>query len=42
MWEISPTWLTWIEQGRTKSVSVGTIARVAGALLLSKAERSYL
>ena len=39
---ISPTWLTWIEQGRTESVSTGTIARIAGALRLSKAERSYL
>lgn len=39
---ISPTWLTWIEQGRTESVSTSTISRIAGALLLSKAERAYL
>jgi len=39
---ISPTWLTWIEQGRTESVSTGTIARIAAAVHLSKAERSYL
>jgi len=39
---ISPTWLTWIEQGRTEGVSPGTIERIAGALLLSRAERGYL
>ena len=39
---ISPTWLTWIEQGRTESVSAGTIARLAAALMLSRPERSYL
>jgi transcriptional regulator with XRE-family HTH domain len=39
---ISSTWLTWIEQGRTAGISVETIGRIAKALLLSKAERSYL
>jgi transcriptional regulator with XRE-family HTH domain len=39
---ISPTWLTWIEQGRTESVSSETIARIAAALRLSRAERAYL
>ena len=39
---ISPTWLTWIEQGRTEGVSPGAIERIAGALLLSRAERGYL
>jgi transcriptional regulator with XRE-family HTH domain len=39
---ISPTWLTWIEQGRTDSVSAGAISRIAGALFLSRAERDYL
>ena len=39
---ISPTWLTWIEQGRTESVSAGTVTRIARALLLSRAERSYI
>jgi len=39
---ISPTWLTWIEQGRTQSVSAATLARLADALLLSRAERDYL
>ena len=39
---ISPTWLTWIEQGRTDSVSTNAISRIAEALHLSKAERDYL
>lgn len=39
---ISPTWLTWIEQGRTQSVSAATLSRLADALLLSRAERDYL
>lgn len=38
---ISPTWLTWIEQGRTEGVSARTIERIADALLLSRAERGY-
>jgi transcriptional regulator with XRE-family HTH domain len=39
---ISPTWLTWIEQGRTEGISASAIERIAGALLLSRAERKYL
>lgn len=39
---ISPTWLTWIEQGRTTSVSVPTLAALASGLKLSRAERQYL
>jgi len=39
---ISPTWLTWIEQGRTESTSAATLARISHALLLSRAEREYL
>lgn len=39
---ISPTWFTWIEQGRTASVSVPTIAAIARGLRLSRAERAYL
>jgi transcriptional regulator with XRE-family HTH domain len=39
---ISPTWLTWIEQGRTESTSAATLSRIARALLLSRAEREYL
>lgn len=39
---VSPTWYAWIEQGRDISVSVAALARVAGALRLSPAERGYL
>jgi transcriptional regulator with XRE-family HTH domain len=39
---ISPTWFTWIEQGRTGSVSVATLAAIARGLRLSAAERRYL
>lgn len=39
---ISPTWLAWIEQGRTTAVSVPTLAAIARGLQLSRAERQYL
>jgi transcriptional regulator with XRE-family HTH domain len=39
---ISPTWFTWIEQGRTTSISVPTLAAIARGLKLSRAERTYL
>ncbi len=39
---ISPTWYTWIEQGRTKAISVGTLGAIAHGLRLSPAERAYL
>lgn len=39
---ISPTWYTWIEQGRTQAVSTDTLNAIAGGLHLSQAERSYL
>jgi transcriptional regulator with XRE-family HTH domain len=39
---ISPTWLTWIEQGRALAVSPGTLARIATVLKLKQAEREYL
>ncbi len=39
---ISPTWFTWIEQGRTSAVSVPTLAAIARGLHLSRAERAYL
>lgn len=39
---VSPTWFTWIEQGRTTSVSVPTLAAIARGLRMSRAERSYL
>ncbi len=40
--EISPTWYTWIEQGRTTAISVAALARLASGLGLSVAERAYL
>ena len=39
---ISTTWLTWIEQGRTVSMSASTVSRLADSLRLSNAERAYL
>ncbi|MBV8667013.1 MAG: helix-turn-helix domain-containing protein [Burkholderiaceae bacterium] len=40
--EVSPTWLTWLEQGRPVSASGKMLARLAEALRLSTAERAYL
>jgi transcriptional regulator with XRE-family HTH domain len=39
---LSTTWYTWIEQGRDVAVSPAALARLAGALHLSRAERAYL
>jgi transcriptional regulator with XRE-family HTH domain len=39
---VSPTWYTWIEQGRPVSASPDALARIAGALRLTRAERAYL
>ena len=39
---ISVTWLTWIEQGRDVKASPQALDRLARALTLSRAERSYL
>jgi transcriptional regulator with XRE-family HTH domain len=39
---ISPTWLTWLEQGRQVSASAAMLARLADVLHLSGAERTYL
>ncbi|MFT9091657.1 MAG: helix-turn-helix transcriptional regulator [Gluconacetobacter sp.] len=39
---ISTTWYTWLEQGREVACSNQVLARVADALLLSSAERTYL
>ncbi|MDR2153641.1 MAG: helix-turn-helix transcriptional regulator [Burkholderiaceae bacterium] len=39
---VSPTWYTWIEQGRSISASADALARIAAALHLSRAERAYL
>lgn len=39
---VSPTWLTWLEQGRPVSASAAMLARLARVLGLSLAERGYL
>lgn len=39
---VSTTWYTWLEQGRDVSASAGTLARLADALHLAAAERTYL
>ena len=39
---LSPTWLTWIEQGREVSASPMALSRLSDALRLSRAERAYL
>ena len=39
---VSPTWYTWIEQGRPVSASADALARIAVALQFSRAERAYL
>ena len=39
---LSTTWYTWVEQGRDIALSAAALARVADALRLSVAERSYL
>ncbi|NGZ85795.1 helix-turn-helix transcriptional regulator [Duganella aceris] len=40
--DVSPTWLTWLEQGRDVSASGKMLARLAEVLRLSSAERAYL
>ncbi|MBV8046184.1 MAG: helix-turn-helix domain-containing protein [Paludibacterium sp.] len=39
---ISPTWYTWIEQGRARALSAPTLVAIADGLRLSRAERHYL
>ena len=39
---VSTTWYTWMEQGRDISISPSALARLADALRLSGAERTYL
>lgn len=39
---LSPTWYTWLEQGREVSVSPAAFARIAEGLRLTPAERAYL
>lgn len=40
--EVSPTWLTWLEQGRPVSASGKTLCKLADVMHLSAAERAYL
>jgi transcriptional regulator with XRE-family HTH domain len=39
---LSATWYSWIEQGREVSLSAAALARLAGALGLTPAERAYV
>ncbi|MDP5239804.1 helix-turn-helix transcriptional regulator [Uliginosibacterium sp. 31-16] len=39
---ISPTWYTWIEQGREVNVSAEVLDRMARSLKLTRSERAYL
>jgi transcriptional regulator with XRE-family HTH domain len=40
--QVSPTWITWIEQGRAVHAAADTLARLARALRLDPARRRYL
>jgi transcriptional regulator with XRE-family HTH domain len=39
---ISPTWYTWLEQGRGGAPSAAVLDRIAGALMLTDVEREHL
>lgn len=39
---ISPTWYTWLEQGRGGAPSADVLNRIAGALMLTEIEREHL
>jgi transcriptional regulator with XRE-family HTH domain len=39
---VSPTWLTWLEQGRPVSASTKVLVRLADVMSLTPAERAYL
>lgn len=39
---ISPTWYTWIEQGRKINISAAVLDRLAQTLQLNRSERAYL
>jgi transcriptional regulator with XRE-family HTH domain len=39
---ISPTWYTWLEQGRGGAPSAGVLDRIARALMLTETEREHL
>src|SRR3954462_2957431 len=38
---VSPTWLTWLEQGRPISASAKVLAKMADGLSLTPSERTY-
>src|SRR5436190_21375637 len=39
---ISPTWYTWLEQGRGGAPSADVLNRIAGGLMLTEVEREHL
>src|ERR1700759_5522586 len=39
---ISPTWYTWLEQGRGGNASADVLDRIARALMLTEVEREHL
>ena len=39
---ISPTWYTWLEQGRGGAPSADVLERIAGALMLTEVEREHV
>src|SRR5271170_1654635 len=39
---ISPTWYTWLEQGRGGAASADVLDRIARALMLTEVEREHL
>jgi transcriptional regulator with XRE-family HTH domain len=39
---ISPTWYTWLEQGRGGAPSADVLDRIAKGLMLTKPEREHL
>ncbi|MET3927099.1 transcriptional regulator with XRE-family HTH domain [Devosia sp. 2618] len=39
---ISPTWYTWLEQGRGGAPSADVLNRIAGGLMLTEAERQHI
>src|ERR1700761_6822038 len=39
---ISPTWYTWLEQGRGGAASADVLDRIARALMLTETEREHL
>src|SRR3954462_11295670 len=40
--DISPTWYTWLEQGRGGAPSADVLNRIAGGLMLTEPEREHL